>query len=343
MPIFNKTSYNKFSDIIASSNEYLKSFDQDVEYMTLRKNILEKAIEYDKKDKNFLELIWLKRTKQGIANTTSNGFNSEEFEENLDSLHDLTKEIKKRKDHETYKTAIATLVSWKKNRMIKNVYKAQVARAFATFYPDDFVNWVTDEKIRKVLKVFAKFDDLPLHNVNRTSDWYTISSQIRSAINQVNVGLKNKLNAENLRWLISQVYLQNSEDNPELFDKNVDKYRELYQKKVKEMKCPEGNLEPDVVYESGVFRIIRCSKVKAWVLANAKGRCENCYSKAPFKDAKGFPYLEVHHMKHLADKGSDTPSNTVALCPNCHRAIHFSEKKEAIIKRIYSRVKRLEK
>ena len=31
------------------------------------------------------------------------------------------------------------------------------------------------------------------------------------------------------------------------------------------------------------------------------------------------PFLDVHHPKHLARKGSDRVSNAVALCPNCHQ------------------------
>jgi len=52
--------------------------------------------------------------------------------------------------------------------------------------------------------------------------------------------------------------------------------------------------------------------------------CSNCKSPAPFNRKNGgFPYLEVHHMKRLADGGDDTVENAVALCPNCHRKFHF--------------------
>jgi 5-methylcytosine-specific restriction protein A len=54
----------------------------------------------------------------------------------------------------------------------------------------------------------------------------------------------------------------------------------------------------------------------------AKGICELCNCEAPFKDSKGQPYLETHHIKWLAEGGEDTIENTVALCPNCHRKMH---------------------
>lgn len=32
--------------------------------------------------------------------------------------------------------------------------------------------------------------------------------------------------------------------------------------------------------------------------------------------------MEEHHVIRLADGGSDSIDNAVALCPNCHRKIH---------------------
>lgn len=47
-----------------------------------------------------------------------------------------------------------------------------------------------------------------------------------------------------------------------------------------------------------------------------------CDLPAPFKDKKGRPYLESHHVIWLADDGADTIENAVALCPNCHRKMN---------------------
>lgn len=64
--------------------------------------------------------------------------------------------------------------------------------------------------------------------------------------------------------------------------------------------------------------------VIAATLRRADGVCEDCKSCAPFiSKATGEPYLEVHHVKHLADQGSDSTDNTLALCPNCHRKRHY--------------------
>jgi 5-methylcytosine-specific restriction protein A len=64
--------------------------------------------------------------------------------------------------------------------------------------------------------------------------------------------------------------------------------------------------------------------VVAFVLMRAAGTCERCHKKAPFLRRKdGTPYLEVHHKVLLANNGEDTVDNAIALCPNCHRELHF--------------------
>ncbi len=54
----------------------------------------------------------------------------------------------------------------------------------------------------------------------------------------------------------------------------------------------------------------------------AKGKCQLCQQKAPFKNKSGQPYLECHHIEWLSKGGLDSVENTVALCPNCHKKMH---------------------
>lgn len=70
--------------------------------------------------------------------------------------------------------------------------------------------------------------------------------------------------------------------------------------------------------------------VWAWALRRARWRCEACGCPAPFLTAGGEPYLEVHHLRRLADGGSDTVDNVAALCPACHREVHLGEEAEAL-------------
>ncbi len=56
----------------------------------------------------------------------------------------------------------------------------------------------------------------------------------------------------------------------------------------------------------------------------AAGVCEGCYAFAPLiRASDGTPYLAVHHTLQLPMGGEDTVENAIALCPNCHRKMHF--------------------
>lgn len=104
-------------------------------------------------------------------------------------------------------------------------------------------------------------------------------------------------------------------------------------------KLPDGIAQPQkVATVSTAF--VRDPKVRAWVLKEAKGICEGCGSNAPF-EVDGLPFLEVHHVKHLAQKGSDRITNAVALCPNCHQRCHRSSDRGDFTKGLYSKIERL--
>lgn len=64
----------------------------------------------------------------------------------------------------------------------------------------------------------------------------------------------------------------------------------------------------------------------------ANGVCQLCEQPAPFNNKKGEPYLETHHIVWMSRDGQDTPENTVALCPNCHRRMHVVDSKKDIAK-----------
>lgn len=64
--------------------------------------------------------------------------------------------------------------------------------------------------------------------------------------------------------------------------------------------------------------------VVAGALARSKGACEmpGCNTSL-FKKADGSNFLEVHHIVPLSEGGDDTLVNAAALCPMCHRELHF--------------------
>jgi hypothetical protein len=83
---------------------------------------------------------------------------------------------------------------------------------------------------------------------------------------------------------------------------------------------------------------IRDPYIVAAALARAKDQCEmpNCKSLL-FQRDNGQSYLEVHHIVPLGEGGDDTLINAAALCPSCHRELHFGKlrlKKRAELKSV---------
>lgn len=68
---------------------------------------------------------------------------------------------------------------------------------------------------------------------------------------------------------------------------------------------------------------IRSSEVSNYAKQRAKGICDLCGEGAPFMKPTGEPFLESHHVEWISAGGSDSIDNVVALCPNCHRKMHF--------------------
>lgn len=106
------------------------------------------------------------------------------------------------------------------------------------------------------------------------------------------------------------------------FDRQVSESRKLSSKERR--KRLETAPKTPKRREITVWEFIRNPNVVAEVLLRAGGVCEDCKSNAPFVRASDqTPYLEVHHRKRLADGGIDTVENAIALCPNCHRRLHY--------------------
>ena len=86
----------------------------------------------------------------------------------------------------------------------------------------------------------------------------------------------------------------------------------------------------------------RSNAVRIYVLARSGGICEACSKKAPFNRNNGDPYLEPHHIRRLSDDGLDSPEWVAAVCPNCHREIHYGENGHNLNVHLQNYVERLE-
>lgn len=96
--------------------------------------------------------------------------------------------------------------------------------------------------------------------------------------------------------------------------------RQLTNEEVKRRARRDGEQRPKRKFVC-VVEYDRSDYVREFALRCAAGRCDLCKERAPFETPSG-PFLEVHHVVPLAERGPDTIENTVALCPNCHRRMH---------------------
>ena len=123
------------------------------------------------------------------------------------------------------------------------------------------------------------------------------------------------------------------------FDKSITFQAKVDDLKIKDkLNPPKGNKKPGL--QKGITsHYKRDESVVKWVLSNANGKCESCNNEAPFE--KRCVPSEIHHLRRLADKGSDTITNAIAVCPNCHRELHFGRSRDSKLDKLYSKNSRL--
>lgn len=131
--------------------------------------------------------------------------------------------------------------------------------------------------------------------------------KIKSILEKIIIKTEGKITFQDLK--------DNFEEQVELSKKD--------KKEIRASRLKATNLMPrKTVAEITVY--IRNPDVTAEVLLRADGICENCQNPAPFIRAKdNTPFLEVHHIEQLAHGGEDSVQNAQALCPNCHRELHY--------------------
>ena len=109
--------------------------------------------------------------------------------------------------------------------------------------------------------------------------------------------------------VISEVQARKETAATKLSDSKI-KLRALYAKK-------------DPISRKVISRqYFRDPAVSEYAKRMANGVCQLCDQQAPFKDKQGNPYLETHHVNWMSRGGDDSITNTIALCPNCHRRMH---------------------
>ncbi|MGY2165313.1 HNH endonuclease [Pseudomonas tolaasii] len=178
-----------------------------------------------------------------------------------------------------------------------------------------------DYRMRNISAVFETLNHTPIAG-------YTAANNVGSGI------------LSRIRRMLEQRGIVEYQDNAPTSDEALLERRaaKLQSKPIKTK--PGGITTPQQVSTTSTS-YVRDPEVRAWVRQQAAGICEGCGLHAPFNLDNGQPFLEVHHVKHLAQKGSDRTSNAVALCPNCHQRCHRSSDREAFTAALYSKIERL--
>lgn len=126
----------------------------------------------------------------------------------------------------------------------------------------------------------------------------------------------------------SEVYQLTDIENPISAEEVIEEFEKAitsskYMSHGREERLEKANKYPqEIQIISRGFK--RNADVVVAVLERANGYCEKCENKAPFiRNKDNTPYLEVHHKILLAEGGEDSVENAIAVCPNCHRELHF--------------------
>jgi len=220
----------------------------------------------------------------------------------------------------------AKIVGWENKREIVNqkeklaLYDVQIKRTQPIqesiyFFSDreetkECVNLIFVKNLKKLDIPFSTSnltkisDNTPLLPRSRSGNWSYVEIIPSQLIEAEKSGVKEKIDTE--LYIEVNNSLNDSAEQRQKRLNNANEYPEVIQ-----------------IISKGYKRN---ADVIAEVLSAAKGVCERCKTKAPFIRKKDdTPYLEVHHKKTLAEGGKDTVGNSQALCPNCHRELHFGK------------------
>lgn len=89
-----------------------------------------------------------------------------------------------------------------------------------------------------------------------------------------------------------------------------------------------------------IFDFRRNGAVVAGAIVRSQSKCEmpQC-ERETFQRKDGTIYLEVHHILPLAEGGDDTMINAAALCPTCHRELHYGDRRLALRNKLSNAIK----
>lgn len=136
--------------------------------------------------------------------------------------------------------------------------------------------------------------------------------------------------------------IQKYEENDEEYNKDVN---DINISEKERLLLINNSQKPIKFSTSKIKKLIRDPRIGKLSLDQAKYKCELDSSHLTFiSNTSGKQYMEAHHLIPCIyenckkyDRHLDFIGNTISLCPNCHRAVHFGDKKtkNEILKKLF--------
>jgi 5-methylcytosine-specific restriction enzyme A len=218
---------------------------------------------------------------------------------------------------------MAKIVGWEDKRTISEERKVEVHEYIKQHQPDETGFYSQTEDGKPCVNLIS------IRQLKKLPNQYSVTN-LKKVNDDSPLGLRTRAGGWSyvyeLDWLgHDHTYVK--EDLDEELERSV-KASANIDDEARRMRLLTAPKKPEAVQIiSRGFR--RNPDVIVEVLKRAGGKCEQCGKDAPFLRASdGSPYLEIHHWIPLSEGGDDAVENAGALCPNCHRKVHYGQNKQ---------------
>lgn len=146
-------------------------------------------------------------------------------------------------------------------------------------------------------------------------NYFEVGDELLFATDNIEIFIYNLSKLDNL--------IENNDNNEEQIYSQIN--IDFLKEKVQSINTTPTQIKRNITVYS------RNNALRALVKIRSNYSCEmpEC-NYIGFEKDNGEKYIEVHHLTPLSVGGEDSLSNTVALCPTCHRKMHYANNKEEL-------------
>lgn len=171
-----------------------------------------------------------------------------------------------------------------------------------------------------VISAYLKNNNLNLKDAYETFSWLL-------KINSLNTQKKFELAYNKFEKAYNEDKIELLSDDSNVYeydftstDKSAFRYEDLKHRIEEESKKP---LSLERQRNKALINLMKQYYINQYADKNGNLACECCGEKT-FMAKNNQPYIEFHHLIPFAEGGPDHVLNIFAICPNCHRKIHFA-------------------